>query len=189
MPDVLPASLDAAILSSLPVIAGPTGPKVRLTSNPSKSVINLASYNFTGLAEHEKLKEVALDTLRIYGMGSCGPPGFYGTIGQSCSSNLERALGFLTCSSLADLRRSPSARSQHLPVPRHAVHHHLRPGLLLHLIRHPLLLQARRHHCRRSTLQLRHPTRAPDLALDRHLVRARRHELARAGSREGREGR
>jgi serine palmitoyltransferase len=84
-PLVAPPSLtspDNALLSSLPVIAGPTGPKVKLVSNPNKTVINFASYNFTGLAEHEKLKEAALDTLRKYGVGTCGPSGFYGTIGR-----------------------------------------------------------------------------------------------------------
>ncbi|KAH9052200.1 serine palmitoyltransferase [Lactarius vividus] len=43
-------------------------------------VLNLASYNFTGLAGNETIKERAIETLRKYGVGSCGPPGFYGTI-------------------------------------------------------------------------------------------------------------
>jgi serine palmitoyltransferase len=46
-------------------------------------VLNLASFNFTGLAGNEKIKERAIETLRKYGLGSCGPPGFYGTIGGS----------------------------------------------------------------------------------------------------------
>lgn len=75
-------SVDQDLSATLPIIAGPAGPKVRLTSNPSKSVVNLASYNFTGLAENDKMKETALETLRTYGVGSCGPPGFYGTIGE-----------------------------------------------------------------------------------------------------------
>lgn len=86
-PDALVAdlpenSVDNQMLSSLPVILGATGPKVKLAANPSKTVINLASYNFTGLAENEKMKETALETLKVYGVGTCGPPGFYGTIGE-----------------------------------------------------------------------------------------------------------
>jgi len=51
-------------------------------------VLNLASYNFTGLASNETIKERAIETLRKYGVGSCGPPGFYGTI--DVHMNLER---------------------------------------------------------------------------------------------------
>ncbi|KAL7414875.1 serine palmitoyltransferase [Mrakia frigida] len=74
------SSVDNQLLSSLPIILGPVGPRVKLASNPNKTVINLASYNFTGLAENEKMKETALETLKVYGVGTCGPPGFYGTI-------------------------------------------------------------------------------------------------------------
>ncbi|KAG8216221.1 serine palmitoyltransferase [Butyriboletus roseoflavus] len=66
-------------LSSVPIITGPIGAKPRLSSN-GKSVINLASFNFSGLAGNEQIKEKAIETLRKYGLGSCGPPGFYGTI-------------------------------------------------------------------------------------------------------------
>lgn len=67
-------------LMSVPVITGPNGPKPKLLSS-GKTVINLASYNFAGLASNEHIKERAIETLRKYGLGSCGPPGFYGTIG------------------------------------------------------------------------------------------------------------
>ena len=40
---------------------------------------NLASYNYYNLAASEPLKEKAIQTLRHYGVGPCGPPGFYGT--------------------------------------------------------------------------------------------------------------
>lgn len=78
-----PTSPDANLLASLPVIVGGVGPRVKLASNPGRSVINLTSYNFTGLAENERLRETALTTLRNYGVGSCGPPGFWGTNGSS----------------------------------------------------------------------------------------------------------
>ena len=45
-------------------------------------MLNLASFNFTGLAGNEVIKERAIEVLRKYGLGSCGPPGFYGTIGE-----------------------------------------------------------------------------------------------------------
>lgn len=46
----------------------------------AKPVLNLASYNFTGLAGNEYITSRAIETLRRYGLGSCGPSGFYGTI-------------------------------------------------------------------------------------------------------------
>ncbi|KAI6020216.1 hypothetical protein PISMIDRAFT_675045 [Pisolithus microcarpus 441] len=66
-------------LTSVPVIAGPNGPKPKILST-GKAAVNLASYNFAGLAGNEHIKERAIETLRKYGLGSCGPPGFYGTV-------------------------------------------------------------------------------------------------------------
>ncbi|KAH9955402.1 serine palmitoyltransferase [Russula dissimulans] len=74
-------------LASIPVVSGANGPKPKLV-NTGKQVLNLASYNFTGLASNETIKERAIETLRKYGVGSCGPPGFYGTI--DVHMNLER---------------------------------------------------------------------------------------------------
>ncbi|KAH9474532.1 Serine palmitoyltransferase 1 [Psilocybe cubensis] len=66
-------------LASAPIISGPNGPKPKLAAT-GKNALNLASYNFTGLAGNEHIKQRAIDTLRKYGLGSCGPPGFYGTL-------------------------------------------------------------------------------------------------------------
>lgn len=43
-----------------------------------KPMINLASANFSGLAQSDHIKEKAIECLRGYGVGSCGPSGFYG---------------------------------------------------------------------------------------------------------------
>ena len=67
--------------NAIPVIQGPLGPKPKLLSN-GKTVTNLASFNFAGLAGNEMIKERAVAILRKYGLGSCGPPGFYGTLGM-----------------------------------------------------------------------------------------------------------
>ncbi|KAH9904562.1 pyridoxal phosphate-dependent transferase [Xylariomycetidae sp. FL2044] len=61
----------------IPVIIGPTGPKVKLSTG--KTVTNLASYNFYNFNASESIKEKAIQTLRTYGVGPCGPPQFYGT--------------------------------------------------------------------------------------------------------------
>ena len=76
------SAAEEAELASVPVVVGATGTKVKLL-NYSKPVLNFASYNFTGLAGNEVIKERSIDILRRYGLGSCGPPGFYGTIGKT----------------------------------------------------------------------------------------------------------
>lgn len=74
-----------------PTIIGATGPKSRIaTTNGSKLVTNLASYNFYNFVGNETLKEKAIQTLRKYGVGPCGPPGFYGT--QDVHMEAERAV-------------------------------------------------------------------------------------------------
>lgn len=62
------------------IIAGANGHKPRVVGS-QKGTVNLASFNFTGLAGNEHIKQRAVDTLRKYGLGSCSPPGFYGTLG------------------------------------------------------------------------------------------------------------
>ena len=79
---------EQADLAAVPVIVGPTGPKPKLASG--KTVLNLASYNFTGLAGNEEIKAACVETLRKYGLGSCGPPGFYGFQGEPRVQSLLR---------------------------------------------------------------------------------------------------
>lgn len=55
----------------------PTGPKSKLSNG--KTVTNLASYNFYNFNANEQIKEKAIQTLRTYGVGPCGPPQFYAT--------------------------------------------------------------------------------------------------------------
>lgn len=73
-----------------------------LATAKTKEVINLASFNFTtpptttsssspkGSAEPLPGTETAVATLRKYGLGSCGPPGFYGTM--DVHIELERSI-------------------------------------------------------------------------------------------------
>ncbi|KAF8179908.1 serine palmitoyltransferase [Pholiota molesta] len=73
------STVDESDLAAVPIIAGPNGAKPKLVST-GKTATNLASFNFTGLGGNEQIKQRAIDTLRKYGLGSCGPPGFYGTL-------------------------------------------------------------------------------------------------------------
>ncbi|KAH8990872.1 hypothetical protein EDB92DRAFT_1946396 [Lactarius akahatsu] len=56
-------------LASAPVVFGANGPWPKL-ANTGKHVLNLASYNFTGLAGDETSKVRAIETLRKYGVGT-----------------------------------------------------------------------------------------------------------------------
>ncbi|KAF2827228.1 PLP-dependent transferase [Ophiobolus disseminans] len=80
-----------------PVIVGPTGPKSKLSNG--RTVTNLASYNYYNFIANETLKEKAIQTLRTYGVGPCGPPGFYGTqdVHMKTESDVAAHLGVPAC--------------------------------------------------------------------------------------------
>ncbi|KAI9726847.1 MAG: serine palmitoyltransferase component [Cirrosporium novae-zelandiae] len=80
-----------------PVIAGPTGPKTKLSNG--RTVTNLASYNFYNFIANETIKEKAIQTLRAYGVGPCGPPNFYGTqdIHMKSEADVASFLGTPAC--------------------------------------------------------------------------------------------
>ncbi|KAF3916607.1 hypothetical protein ABW20_dc0103619 [Dactylellina cionopaga] len=99
-PEPLVASLtefEQEQIDKVPVIAGPTGPKVKLTNG--RTVTNLASANFFNLANQPALAESAITTLRTYGVGPCGPPGFYGTqdVHMDCERDISEFIGSQAC--------------------------------------------------------------------------------------------
>lgn len=59
------------------IVEGPVGKMVNVNG---KECINMATHNYLGLAEDEDIKQAAIKSLRKYGVGSCGPRGFYGTV-------------------------------------------------------------------------------------------------------------
>lgn len=70
-----PASKDHPTFS-YDVVTGPPSHKIVING---KECINFASFNFLGLLDNGRVKEKALASLRKYGVGTCGPRGFYGT--------------------------------------------------------------------------------------------------------------
>ena len=75
----------------------PTGPKSKLSNG--RTVTNLASYNFYNFNANEQIKEKAVQTLRTYGVGPCGPPQFYGTqdVHVKTESDIATYLGTESC--------------------------------------------------------------------------------------------
>lgn len=69
------------------------GLKVKLANG--KTVLNLAVYNTFNLISHPAIQETAISTLRTYGVGACGPPGFYGTkdVDIQLESDIAQFLG------------------------------------------------------------------------------------------------
>ncbi|KAF8477101.1 pyridoxal phosphate-dependent transferase [Kalaharituber pfeilii] len=92
-----PTDLEQVDLERTPTIAGPTGYKVKLTTG--KTVVNFSSYNIFNLAHNDYLKDRAIATLRAYGVGPCGPPGFYGTqdLHMKTESDVANFLGVPAC--------------------------------------------------------------------------------------------
>lgn len=74
-PLVPPASKDLPTFS-YDVVTGPPSHKIVING---KECINFASFNFLGLLDNDRVKQKALASLRKYGVGTCGPRGFYGT--------------------------------------------------------------------------------------------------------------
>jgi serine palmitoyltransferase len=56
-----------------------------------KTVTNLASFNFLNFGNLERLRTKAVETLHDYGVGACGPPGFYGTLDVHTQVELDIA--------------------------------------------------------------------------------------------------
>lgn len=74
-----------------------TGPKVKLSNG--RAVTNLASYNFYNFVGNDFIKEKAIQTLRTYGVGPCGPPNFYGTqdVHMKTEADIASCLGTEAC--------------------------------------------------------------------------------------------
>lgn len=64
-----------------------------------KTVTNLASHNYYNLVSNDLIKERAIQILRNYGVGACGPPGFYGTqdVHMDTEKEIARFLGAKEC--------------------------------------------------------------------------------------------
>jgi serine palmitoyltransferase len=80
--DEAEGEMDATMLETVPIIQGPNGIRVKLANGNGKVVLNMGAPDWCGFTENEKMKSVAIETLKVYGVGSCGPSGFYGTIGM-----------------------------------------------------------------------------------------------------------
>jgi len=59
------------------VIEGKVGKHVYIKGN---RCLNLATHNYLGFVESQEISNSAVECINKYGVGSCGPRGFYGTV-------------------------------------------------------------------------------------------------------------
>nr|XP_021520163.1 serine palmitoyltransferase 1 [Meriones unguiculatus] len=81
-PLVPPVSKDHPALN-YNIVSGP--PTHNIVVN-GKECINFAAFNFLGLLVNPRVKAAALASLKKYGVGTCGPRGFYGTFGKDSAA-------------------------------------------------------------------------------------------------------
>ncbi|KAK9111398.1 hypothetical protein Scep_018917 [Stephania cephalantha] len=91
-PEPLIPPITEDMLYAPPVLESAAGPHAVING---KDTVNFASANYLGLIGHEKLLESCTASLEKYGVGSCGPRGFYGTIDVhlDCEDRISRFLG------------------------------------------------------------------------------------------------
>ncbi|CRL04739.1 CLUMA_CG017799, isoform A [Clunio marinus] len=58
-------------------VEGPIGKYIFVDGH---KCLNMSTFNYLGLEEYPQIKKSAIETIRKYGVGSCGPRGFYGTL-------------------------------------------------------------------------------------------------------------
>ncbi|CAM0948862.1 unnamed protein product [Alopecurus aequalis] len=75
-----------------PILESAAGPH---TTIDGKDVVNFASANYLGLIGNQKITDSCVGALEKYGVGSCGPRGFYGTIDVhlDCEAKIANFLG------------------------------------------------------------------------------------------------
>ncbi|CAM0948869.1 unnamed protein product [Alopecurus aequalis] len=75
-----------------PILESAAGPH---TTIDGKEVVNFASANYLGLIGNKKITDSCVGALEKYGVGSCGPRGFYGTIDVhlDCEAKIANFLG------------------------------------------------------------------------------------------------
>ncbi|KAJ7949872.1 long chain base biosynthesis protein 1 [Quillaja saponaria] len=92
VPESLIPPLSEEMLREPPVLESAAGPHATING---KEVVNFAAANYLGLIGHRKLLESCSSALEKYGVGSCGPRGFYGTIDVhlDCEARIAKFLG------------------------------------------------------------------------------------------------
>lgn len=76
-PEPLHPPISSEMEMEIPLLESTAGPRTIVNG---EEVINLSTANYLGLMGDKRILEACTTTLEKYGVGSCGPRGFYGTI-------------------------------------------------------------------------------------------------------------
>ncbi|MCQ6279032.1 glycine C-acetyltransferase [Bacillus sp. EB600] len=87
---------EQGLYNVIDTLEGPNGPKVKING---KSLINMSSNNYLGLANHERLKQKAMEAIQQYGVGAGAVRTINGTI--NIHNELEKRI--------ADLKHTEAA--------------------------------------------------------------------------------
>ncbi|PIN10217.1 Serine palmitoyltransferase [Handroanthus impetiginosus] len=92
VPEPLIPTISEEMKYEPPVLESAAGPHTVING---KEVVNFTSANYLGLLGNDKLQESCTKALEKYGVGSCGPRGFYGTIDVhlDCEARIAKFLG------------------------------------------------------------------------------------------------
>ncbi|KAL3620956.1 serine palmitoyltransferase component [Castilleja foliolosa] len=92
VPEPLIPSITEEMKYEPPVLESAAGPHCVING---KDVVNFTCADYLGLLGHDKLQESCTKALEKYGVGSCGPRGFYGTIDVhlDCEARVAKFLG------------------------------------------------------------------------------------------------
>ena len=77
------------------IVTSKIGKRVTVDGN---DCLNMATHNYLGLVQNELLEKSAIQGLEKYGVGSCGPRGFYGTVGTYFTNISHICLDINDCS-------------------------------------------------------------------------------------------
>eukprot|EP00250_Pteridium_aquilinum_P020600 c24875_g1_i1 orf=202-2427(+) len=91
-PEPLHPPITAEMEVETPLLESAAGPRAIVNG---EEVINMSTANYLGLMGDKRIVEACTTTLEKYGVGSCGPRGFYGTIDVhlDCELKISEFLG------------------------------------------------------------------------------------------------
>lgn len=67
------------VLVNKRIVTATSGKQITINGH---NCLNFGTHNYLGLLNSPDIQEQAVSAIRKYGVGSCGPRGFYGTIGN-----------------------------------------------------------------------------------------------------------
>lgn len=72
-----PLATEIDLEEPAPVVSSKSGKFITINGT---RCLNLGSHNYLGLADNKRLEDASIEAVRKYGVGSCGPRAFYGTM-------------------------------------------------------------------------------------------------------------